>query len=131
RDLFGCHSLQKAGIGDLGAGQRVTFLNGQHSAAVKRIDISCEIAVVEFKYEMARQADAEYRHVQAPRDLHVHDREGDRDAGPALKHLVQATVPGVEKIGFVAVEAQLAEQVAAGFFDEIASVVEVAKAIPE
>ena len=98
---------------------------------MKRIDVGGVIPIVEFEYKMARQADAEHRHMQPPGDLHVHHRQGDRDARAALQHLVQATVQGVEKIGFVPVKTQLSEQVTAGFFDEVASVVEVAEAVPQ
>ena len=101
------------------------------AAAVKRVDIGGEVPVVELENKMARQPDAEHRHMQAPCDFHVHHSQRDGDAGPALQHLIQTTVQGIEKIGLVPVETQLAEQVTAGFFDEIASVVEIAEAITQ
>ena len=76
---------------------------------MKRIDISGEISVVEFENKMARQADPEYRHMETTRDFHVHHRQRDRNARPALQHLVQATVQRVEEISFVTVETQFAE----------------------
>ena len=128
---LGVAALKKDGIGHLGPSQRKTFLGRNGAAAMKRIDIRGEIPVVEFENEMARQADPEYRHMQAPRDFHVHHSQSDGDAGPALQHLVQAAIEGVEKITLVTVETQLAEQVAAGFFDEVASVIEITEAIPQ
>ena len=80
---------------------------------------------------MARQADAEHRHRKPPGDFHVHHRERDGDADAPLQHLIQATVAGIEEIVFVAVKAQLAEQVALRGLDEIAAVVEIAQAVAQ
>src|ERR1700681_2200821 len=108
-NLFRGSPLQQNRIGDLGSGKCKTLLGGDTAAAVKRIDVRCEIAVVEFEHKVARQANPENRHMQTSRDLHIHDSQGDRDACPPLQDLVQTTVEGIEKIGLVTVETQFAE----------------------
>ena len=80
---------------------------------------------------MARQADTKYRHMQTPGDFHIHHGERNRDARPALQNLVQAAVQRIEKIRLVAMESEFTEKVAAGFFDKLAAVVEISKAIAQ
>src|SRR6185369_13526285 len=73
----------------------------------------------------------EYRHMQTPGNLHVHHGQSNWDTCPALQNLVQATVQRIEKIRLVAMESELAKKVAAGFFDELTSVVEISKTIAQ
>ena len=47
----------------------------------------------------------------APRDLHVEERQRDRNAGPAVEHLVEKAVARILVRGFVAGETELAEQI--------------------
>ena len=50
-------------------------------------------------------------HAGPPRDFHVDQRQRDRDAGPAIEHLVQEAVARILVVHVVADEVQLVEQV--------------------
>ena len=80
---------------------------------------------------MPREADAEDRHSQAARHFHVHHRERDGNTHAALQHLIQTAVAGIEEVVFIAVEAELAEQVTLGGLDKVAAVVEIAQAVAQ
>ena len=61
--------------------------------------------------KMSGEVDPDDVQAGATGDLHVNQRERDRDARPAIQHLVEKTVPRVVVLNVVAGEVQLAEQV--------------------
>ena len=56
---------------------------------------------------MAREIDAFDVHAGAPRHFHVEQRQRNRDAGPAIEHLVQEAVARILVVKLVADEAEL------------------------
>ena len=61
--------------------------------------------------KMTGEIDAFHMKSGAPRDLHVQERQRDRDAGPPVENLVQEAVARIFVPDFVAHEPELFEQV--------------------
>ena len=90
----------------------------QPRAAVKRIDDAAPptrasplIAIPRTKQEMTREIDAVHVQAGPARDLEVHDREADGDAGAAIEYLVDEAVAGIVVALPVARESLLVVQV--------------------
>ena len=61
--------------------------------------------------EVAGEIDAVHLQPGTPRDLHVDDRERQRDAGPTFEHLVEAAVSRILVLVAIARETELVEEV--------------------
>lgn len=63
---------------------------------------------------MAGQPDAENRPRQAARDLQIHRRQANGDAGASGEHMIQATVARIVVIVRISLKSELAEKVFVG-----------------
>ena len=89
---------------------------------MKRIDIRCEFPVVIFDDKVSGQSDSRDRLAQPARHFDVNHRERDRNSRAAIQNIVEATVARIVVVDFVAVEAEIAEQVIVRYANKLAPV---------
>jgi hypothetical protein len=88
---------------------------------VERIDVGGEFPVVVFDDEMAWKSDAGNRLAQPPGHFDVDHRECDRKTGPPIQNIIEATVARIVVVDFVAVEAELFEEISVGGVHKLAA----------
>ena len=110
--------LERRVLTHMAVQQRAAVGLVENRTAVERIDDQAFVRVVGVQIvqhahqEVAGKIDALGAQARTPRDLDVHERQRDGDAGATVEHFVEATVARVVVLFAVAEEAELVEQVA-------------------
>src|SRR5262249_42564294 len=86
------------------------FLYRKQPSSVERVDQYLLFIVHEFDYEVTWHSYSEKLQADPARDLQVENREGDRNPGSAVNHVVEKTVARVEIILDGAMESQFIEE---------------------
>ena len=112
--LNGCDG-DAAVLAGMAAEQLAARVRRQQRAAVKRVDdqifrIRRAAPGRAAQQEVPGKIDPLHVEARPPRDLHVEQRERDRNAGAPVEHLVEAAVPRIFVVRAVADEVEIVEQ---------------------